>query len=105
MIDRIIESKIAFAITTIVFVSGLVWNANQGAGLSLPGHGVFSPVEVAHGPTLPPDPWAVAAKHGPTLPPDPWAVAAKHGPTLPPDPWAVAAKHGPTLPPDPWAVA
>src|SRR5688572_7423191 len=100
MIYRIIESKLAFAITAIAFVSALVWNMNQGAGLSLPGHGVFAPAVVAHGPTLPPDPWAggntgnLLMAHGPTLPPDPWAggntgnLLMAHGPTLPPDPWA-----------------
>jgi hypothetical protein len=29
-------------------------------------------VVVAHGPTLPPDPWDGLVAHGPTLPPDPW---------------------------------
>ena len=40
---------------------------------------------IAHGPTLPPEPWNKLA-HGPTLPPEPWNKLA-HGPTLPPEPW------------------
>ena len=93
MIDRIFESKIGFAITVAVFVAGLTWNANQGAGLSLPGHGVFAPQLTAAGPTIPPDPWTVAVAAGPTIPPDPWT--AKAGPTIPPDPWTVAVAAGP----------
>jgi len=112
MIYRVIESKIAFTITVCGFVFALMWNASQDAGVSLAGHGMLAPAVIAHGPTLPPDPWAGSESlvaHGPTLPPDPWAGSKSlvaHGPTLPPDPWAGSKSlvaHGPTLPPDPWA--
>ena len=50
---------------------------------------LFAFALAAHGPTMPPDPWAgYAALHGPTMPPDPWAGEHRHGPTMPPDPWA-----------------
>ena len=97
MIYRVIESKIAFTITAGLFVFALMWNANRYAGPSLAGHGMFAPIVIAHGPTLPPDPWAGTENlvaHGPTLPPDPWAGTENlvaHGPTLPPDPWTTRA--------------
>ena len=67
------------------------------------------------GRSLFPSPLANPVAHGPMLPPDPWAgtvtkpVTVAHGPMLPPDPWAgtvtkpVTVAHGPMLPPDPWA--
>jgi hypothetical protein len=76
MIYRVIESKLAFAIASCAFAISLMWNAGQNFGQSLAGHGIFAPVVIAHGPTLPPDPWAGTESllaHGPTLPPDPWA--------------------------------
>lgn len=106
MIQRLMESKISFAITSCAFLAALGWNASQGAGLYLPGHGSFviPTTLIAHGPTLPPDPWEMLTAHGPTLPPDPWEMLTAHGPTLPPDPWEMLTAHGPTLPPDPWEM-
>jgi len=93
VIYRIIASKIAFAITVCAFVVALIWNTSQNTVPAVAGHGILAPVVIAHGPTLPPDPWAGTENlvaHGPTLPPDPWAGTENivHGPTLPPDPWA-----------------
>jgi len=94
MIYRMVESRMAFAITACAFALALMWNTGRTSAPSLAGHGIFRPVEIAHGPTLPPDPWAGTENltaHGPTLPPDPWAGTENltaHGPTLPPDPWA-----------------
>jgi len=111
MIYRIFESKFAFVITACA-LTAMMWNyTTPNTGLSIAGNGTFVPVVIAHGPTLPPDPWAGSTEnltHGPTLPPDPWAGTENiaHGPTLPPDPWAGSTEnltHGPTLPPDPWA--
>ncbi len=42
------------------------------AGLALTGT-----VRVAHGPTMPPEPWeTIQIAHGPTMPPEPWETAA-----------------------------
>ena len=77
MIYRIFESKIAFAITACGLIAGLMWTYTKpNTGLSIAGHRIFAPEVIAHGPTLPPDPWAGSTEnltHGPTLPPDPWA--------------------------------
>ena len=122
---RFFESKIAVASTSLLFALAFAWNATQGNPAPT-GHLLFTSetVMLAHGPVLPPDPWAggsvaapVTMAHGPVLPPDPWAggsvaapVTMAHGPVLPPDPWAggsvaapVTMAHGPVLPPDPWA--
>src|SRR5579872_4222377 len=100
------ENKIAFATTFGMFALAFAWNVAQGAQPAS-GRLVLSiqPVVVAHGPMVPPDPWAGAVGHGPMVPPDPWAGVTKvaHGPMVPPDPWAGAVGHGPMVPPDPWA--
>jgi hypothetical protein len=110
MMRRFFENKIAAA--TVVSLFSLASGLNMLSGIS---HSSlrptnFGPVNVAHGPLLPPDPWEtnVQLAHGPLLPPDPWEtnVQLAHGPLLPPDPWETVAGvrvgHGPLLPPDPW---
>jgi hypothetical protein len=96
---RFLENKVAYAATASLFVIAITSNAMQGSQ-PFTGHMLMQPppVAVAHGPMLPPDPWAgeskpVTVAHGPMLPPDPWAgeskpVTVAHGPMLPPDPWA-----------------
>ena len=107
--SRLVESKFMFAVVFILFALACAANAIQGAGVGFPSHKLLAgPVNVAHGPTMPPDPWdgQVTIAHGPTMPPDPWdgQVTIAHGPTMPPDPWdgQVTIAHGPTMPPDPW---
>jgi hypothetical protein len=75
------KAGFCFAVCAL-FVAAVAVNAAIGGGLS----SGTSAVQVALGPTFPPDPWDVAL--GPTFPPDPWDVAL--GPTFPPDPWDVA---------------
>jgi len=106
--SRFFENRIAFIAVVIIFAAGWAWSSGQGGAIPA-GHMLLEPaLTVAHGPTMPPDPWDgnLAMKHGPTMPPDPWDgnLAVKHGPTMPPDPWDgnLAVKHGPTMPPDPW---
>jgi len=108
---RLFDNKYAYAANALVFALALAWNATQGTGLLLPGHGTWTSglVTVAHGPSLPPDPWVGGGAgaggssrslvaHGPSLPPDPWVGGGAgaggssrslvaHGPSLPPDPW------------------
>jgi hypothetical protein len=119
------ENKIVVAASSCLFTLAFAWNATHGTH-PLNGHQLMrgQSVVVAHGPVLPPDPWAggnvaapVTTAHGPVLPPDPWAggnvvapITIAHGPVLPPDPWAggnvtatITIAHGPIPPPDPWA--
>src|SRR5262245_21802769 len=84
--QRLLENKFAFAAIAFAFALALVWNATQGNGNLFPGHSVMMTtdfVTVAHGPSLPPDPWVgggtgagggsrTVVAHGPSLPPDPW---------------------------------
>ena len=96
---RFLENQVAYAATASLFAIALAWNVTQGTQ-PLVGHMFMQPqpIVLAHGPMLPPDPWAGESKpvtiaHGPMLPPDPWAGESKpvtiaHGPMLPPDPWA-----------------
>ena len=100
------NSKSVFFAVLFLFTASFAWNISHGFGtaggcrLASP---AFAPdVRLAHGPTVPPDPWDVRLAHGPTVPPDPWDVRLAHGPTVPPDPWDVRLAHGPTVPPDPW---
>jgi hypothetical protein len=93
---NILENKIAYAATVSLFTAALAWNIVHGGSHAVPAH-MLLPLEgsdaevvrVAHGPTMPPDPWeGVRVAHGPTMPPDPWeGVRVAHGPTMPPDPW------------------
>jgi hypothetical protein len=110
MRKSLLENKIAYVATVSLFTAALAWNLFHGGSSTVPGH-MLLPLErpeaefVAHGPTIPPDPWeGVQVAHGPTIPPDPWeGVRVTHGPTIPPDPWeGVRVTHGPTIPPDPW---
>src|SRR5207237_944906 len=95
MMRRFLRNKFAFATTMLAFASAQCWNLSQGGGWSAPGRTclVLEPKLVAHGPSLPPDPWVgcpTVLAHGPSLPPDPWVGFRKtvaHGPSLPPDPW------------------
>jgi len=107
--SRLLENKLMFAAVLALFALACAANALQGAGVPVHSHKLLAePVNVASGPTLPPDPWDgnVTIASGPTLPPDPWDgnVTIASGPTLPPDPWDgnVTIASGPTLPPDPW---
>ena len=104
---KFFDSKFAFIAVLSLFTSAFTWNILQGAGATNSGHMLLAPdaVLLAHGPSVPPDPWdSVRIAHGPTIPPDPWdSVHIAHGPTIPPDPWdSVRIAHGPTIPPDPW---
>jgi len=104
---KILDDKLAFIMVIFLFTLAFTLNAMHGAGTSV-GHTPLALPDVtlvAHGPTIPPDPWdGVSIAHGPTIPPDPWdGVRIAHGPTIPPDPWdGVRIAHGPTIPPDPW---
>ena len=107
------ENRMFCAVVAWLFAAGFAFNAHQGTVAMRPSS-LWSAVDlelVAHGPTLPPEPWQGEARqiaHGPTLPPEPWQGEARlvaHGPTLPPEPWQGEARlvaHGPTLPPEPW---
>lgn len=99
---KIFENKRVAVVMMALFV--IAAGANSFMGGSMPAFSsclsfADTAVDVAHGPTLPPEPWVA---HGPTLPPEPWNKLA-HGPTLPPEPWNKLA-HGPTLPPEPWKL-
>jgi hypothetical protein len=103
------KSKLNFSFIALLslFISALTWNMVDSVGANAGRSALLSPDVplVAHGPTVPPDPWdGVRIAHGPTVPPDPWdGVRIAHGPTVPPDPWdGVRIAHGPTVPPDPW---
>jgi hypothetical protein len=81
---KFFANKYVFCATAFVFALALGWNAAQGTELFLPGHGSWMQlITVAHGPSLPPDPWVGGGAgagngsrsltaHGPSLPPDPW---------------------------------
>ena len=67
------ENKIAFFAILFLFTAAFAWNSAQGTVVS--GHSMIAAgsVLLAHGPTIPPDPWeGVRLAHGPTIPPDPW---------------------------------
>jgi len=89
-----LENKVAYIATVSLFTAALAWNVVHDGSSAVPGN-VIPPLErsvavvVAHGPSIPPDPWeAVRVAHGPSIPPDPWeAVRVAHGPSIPPDPW------------------
>jgi hypothetical protein len=92
--DKILDNKLVVVVAVALFVVAL--GANSLMGGSMPAFVSCltfsdSAVNIAHGPTLPPEPWvakAVKPAHGPTLPPEPWvANVVNHGPTLPPEPW------------------
>jgi hypothetical protein len=88
---KFFDSKFAFIAVLSLFTSAFTWNMLHGERAIVidGGHLLMVPdvTLVAHGPTVPPDPWDVRIAHGPTVPPDPWDVRIAHGPTVPPDPW------------------
>ena len=90
--SRLLGNKLMFAAVLVLFALACVSNAIQGAGVPVHTHMLLAePVNVAHGPMMPPDPWDgnVTVAHGPMMPPDPWDgnVTIAHGPMMPPDPW------------------
>ena len=104
---RFFDSKFAFIAVLSLFTSAFTWNMVHGTGATVGGHRLVLPdvMLVAHGPSIPPNPWdGVRIAHGPSIPPDPWdGVRIAHGPSIPPDPWdGVRIAHGPSIPPDPW---
>jgi hypothetical protein len=104
---RFFESNFSFFAVLFLFAGALTWNISHGSEALGSGHVFVAPsiavdVRLAHGPTMPPDPWDLQIAHGPTMPPDPWDLQIAHGPTMPPDPWDLQIAHGPTMPPDPW---
>ncbi len=104
---RFFDNKSSFFAVLFLFVGAFIASVSHDAGVLTEGQRLVvsslgSGVQIAHGPTVPPDPWNVQIAHGPTVPPDPWNVRIAHGPTVPPDPWNVKIAHGPTVPPDPW---
>ena len=88
---KIFDGNFKFIAVLSLITSALTWSMVNGAGDSAGRFALLSPdgLLVAHGPTVPPDPWdGVRIAHGPTVPPDPWdGVRIAHGPTVPPDPW------------------
>ena len=80
MMRRFLGNRFAFAAAVLALASAQGWNVQQGRELRIPGHRslVPQPTLVAHGPMIPPDPWAggnpaTLIAHGPMIPPDPWA--------------------------------
>ena len=78
-INKVLGNKFAFAATVLAFAIAQGWNAQQGV-TAISGHNLSAlhPIMVAHGTTIPPDPWApgtggTLVAHGTTIPPDPWA--------------------------------
>jgi hypothetical protein len=89
--QRFFENKFAFAAVLLLFVMAVISNATQGGGSpARPNQwAASSAVQLAHGPSIPPDPWDWnKVQHGPSIPPDPWDWnKVQHGPSIPPDPW------------------
>ena len=56
---KFFANKYVFGATALVFALALGWNATQGSELLIPVHGTWMQglVTIAHGPSLPPDPW------------------------------------------------
>ena len=70
---RFFENENKVAILAILFLSTatLAWNSVQGTVVN--GHSIIAAdsVLLAHGPSVPPDPWdGVRLAHGPSVPPD-----------------------------------
>ena len=94
---RFLENKVAYAATASLFTMALAWNVVHGNGALASGSHLIAtePVMIAHGPSMPPDPWegirTAGIAHGPSMPPDPWegvrTASVTHGPSMPPDPW------------------
>jgi len=90
---NLLENKVAALTVLVLFAIAVALNSYIGAAATAPARGLAlaDPENelVAHGPSLPPDPWeSIRVAHGPSLPPDPWeSIRVAHGPSLPPDPW------------------
>ena len=72
---KFFDNKFPVFAVLALFTSAFTWNLMPGAGQIQSGHILLAPdvVLLAHGPTMPPDPWdGVRIAHGPTMPPDPW---------------------------------
>lgn len=76
------ENRIAFAAIFSSFAIAFAWNVTQEGGpvSHRPLIRLHQFDALAHGPMIPPDPWAggsvtapVTIAHGPMIPPDPWA--------------------------------
>jgi hypothetical protein len=81
MMRTFFANKMVCGAVLSLFALCFACNIAEG-NLLLAGHSLFQPQQsstVAHGPMLPPDPWAgtvtkpITIAHGPMLPPDPWA--------------------------------
>ena len=90
---KFFENKIAFGATVLAFAMAIGFSAANGAVVLGSSHCLLAPeeIDVASGPTIPPDPWEGRTElaSGPTIPPDPWEGRTElaSGPTIPPDPW------------------
>ena len=56
--SQLLGNKLMFAAVLVLFALACVSNAIQGAGVPVHTHMLLAePVNVAHGPMMPPDPW------------------------------------------------
>ena len=72
---RLVENKFMFAAVFVLFALACATSAIHGARVPALSHKLLAePANVAHGSTMPPDPWdgQVTVAHGPIMPPDPW---------------------------------
>jgi hypothetical protein len=88
---RLIEKKITLIVVLVLFAAAFAWNVARNAEPTASSDALIEDL-LAHGPSMPPDPWEYVA-HGPSMPPDPWEYLA-HGPSMPPDPWEYIVAHG-----------
>ncbi|MGD0499887.1 MAG: hypothetical protein ABSC23_15770 [Bryobacteraceae bacterium] len=89
--QRLAIDRVTVFATLFLLALAFAGIAAQRIGPAMPGLLLTdpAPIQVAHGPTMPPNPWeGVQVAHGPTMPPNPWeGVQVAHGPTMPPNPW------------------
>ena len=92
--QKFLTNRFAFSVVLFFSQAAFAWNSSHGA--LAPCAGILwmhfnGAVLMAHGPSMPPDPWDGNLKvaNGPSMPPDPWDGNLKvaHGPSMPPDPW------------------
>ena len=76
---RFLDSKFVYGAVLSTFAMAFACHAGQGASAPAAGHITATPAQimVAHGPSIPPDPWegtgsSIRVAHGPSIPPDPW---------------------------------
>ena len=74
MTSRLLQNKITFAAVALTFA--LSFTLYPATGVAVPFRAIEMSPELAHSPTLPPDPWDTTVAHSPTLPPDPWDTTA-----------------------------